>query len=77
MQNKLRQSCVLMLLLLPLLLTGCASKLRDCLPSTPEPLPPGAQQEATPAECLPSCSTNLSNELDAWRRSLILPGSEG
>lgn len=77
MRNKLRQNCVLTALLLPLLLTGCASKSRNCLPPDPEPLPPGALQETTPAECLPSCSTNLSNELDDWRRSLILPGSEG
>lgn len=66
----------LMLLALLLPLTGCANKSVSCLPVNPvqrPALPLAAQPGPIPAECSPSCSTNLSNEIGAWQKLLILP----
>ena len=65
-------------LLLPLLLlTGCASESSSysppVAPAQIPPLPAEARQEPTPAICLPTCSTNLSNAIETWQKSLILP----
>lgn len=66
-------------LLLPLLLTGCAS------PSTPSatavvtrqvqlpPLPASARQPQTPSACLPTCLQALTQERERWLTSLTAP----
>lgn len=63
-----------MLLLLAMLLTGCAT------PQTPPPLPaqapalpPQARQPALPEWCSPTCSAALERELLSWRQRLTQP----
>jgi hypothetical protein len=68
-----------MLLLLPMLLTGCASP-----PTSPQivapplipPLPQEARQPPAPS-CSPSCSGALRRELQSWLDLLTPPVSLG
>jgi len=62
-----------LMLLLPLILSaGCAdnSPRSDGSPQTIPALSVSARQPATPPECLPTCSGNLSKETDSWQHTL-------
>lgn len=79
--NKMPKSRSIVRFLTPLmplmLLMGCAAKSPSYSPQIERAavpaLPSAARQPKTPAICLPSCSTNLSSEIESWQRSLILP----
>ncbi len=62
----------MMLLMLPLALTGCSN---NSLPSVSSsgsitPLSALGRQPQTPEFCLPTCSANLSRETDNWQSML-------
>ena len=65
------------LLLLALLMSGCACKLPNSAPppiERPEPpLSNQARQPAIPLECLPPCSAALTRERESWLPTLTLP----
>lgn len=67
---------VLMLMVPPWLLIGCAA-LRETPPAGPvvPPLPAQARQPAPLPWCLPTCSKALTAERESWRRQLTLPES--
>ncbi|NWA23733.1 hypothetical protein HX870_11205 [Pseudomonas gingeri] len=69
---------VALLVLAPVLLTGCAAECKSsyappvAAAAIPE-LAPAARQSPIPAIYSSLCSTNLSSEIESWQRSLILP----
>lgn len=79
--GKIRIPLGLMLMLLVLLLSGCASDsvnlLRPVTPPTIPPLPAQAKQPAIPSMCLPTCSAALTKERESWLNTLTPPASPG
>ena len=76
-----RPRATALLLLLPLLIAGCASapplSSPGPQPLTP-PLPMAARQPPTPPECLPTCSDALTSARGYWLASPTsaeLPGA--
>ena len=69
---------MLMLLLLALLLTACASSLPTTAPEPAAipPLPGEARQPKTPSFCYPTCSQGLTRERGSWQSSLTDPTSQ-
>lgn len=63
------------LLLLALLVTGCASSSTPTSgpPALIPPLPAAARQPAMPSVCSPTCSAALTRERESWRQLLTLP----
>ncbi|QNR52469.1 lysis accessory protein RZ1 [Escherichia phage vB_EcoS_swi2] len=62
----------MMLLMLPLSLAGCSNNLQTSASNSSDipPLSPLAIQPQKPEFCLPSCSQNLSKEIDNWQITL-------
>ncbi|QPL10903.1 Rz-like spanin [Pectobacterium phage Possum] len=73
-----RLTLTLLPLLLLLLLSGCTNDSTRYLP-TPAPKRPAldsrAEPPTKPSFCLPTCSKNLSNEIDSWLSSQIKVGT--
>lgn len=62
----------MMLLMLPLALAGCSNSSLPSVSSsgTITPLSALGRQPQTPEFCLPTCSANLSREIDNWQSML-------
>ncbi len=70
--------CARTLLLLTLLLSGCAASLPPLPPVVVKeaaipPLAREARQPEIPSECLPTCSAALTVERESWLNTLTLP----
>lgn len=68
---------VLMLALLVLLLSGCASVSQpSCVTPAIPPLPAQARQNPAPLWCSPTCSRGLITERENWLKRLTPPASQ-
>lgn len=74
------KSCSVVLLMLGLLLTGCANKPAawppSSLPVMPE-LPASARQGKTPPQCSSGCLVRWSQKGVQWQKLLTVPDPQG
>lgn len=77
MQDNNRRLRPLMLLVLTLLVSGCAGKQENWLPEQAAPpaipeLPSEARQPPAPQWCSPNCSSGLTRERESWQERMML-----
>lgn len=82
MQTLFKRSLLPMLLVLPMLLSACASSSPPLPPvvvppAEIPPLPAQARQPTIPSDCLPTCSAKLMIDFNTWRNTLTGPETQG